>query len=109
MKATNSAGASLAYNKPILLLTDEFTTSAAEIFAAIFQDSSRGRSDIRVVHVRAGRRGRALLVSDAGPAGGNAWRPQLGCSGRRLIAVWEDERDGPPQIYSAVANASRIR
>jgi len=31
------------YTKPILLLTDEFTVSAAEIFAAIFQDSKRGR------------------------------------------------------------------
>jgi C-terminal processing protease CtpA/Prc len=41
--AVNSAGASIAYTKPILLLTDEFTTSAAEIFAAIFQDSSRGQ------------------------------------------------------------------
>lgn len=31
------------YTKPILLLTDEFTVSAAEIFAAIFQDSKRGQ------------------------------------------------------------------
>ena len=41
--ASSAAGASLAYNKPVLLLTDEFTTSAAEVFAAIFQDSSRGK------------------------------------------------------------------
>jgi C-terminal processing protease CtpA/Prc len=41
--ATSAAGASLAYSKPILLLTDEFTTSAGEVFAAIFQDSSRGK------------------------------------------------------------------
>ena len=39
---TDSRGNSIAYTKPILLLTDEFTTSAAEIFAAIFQDSQRG-------------------------------------------------------------------
>jgi len=40
--ATDSLGNSIAYTKPILLLTDEFTTSAAEIFASIFQDSQRG-------------------------------------------------------------------
>ena len=40
--ATDSKGNSSAYTKPILLLTDEFTTSAAEIFASIFQDSQRG-------------------------------------------------------------------
>jgi len=40
--ATDSKGKSIAYTKPILLLTDEFTTSAAEVFSAIFQDSKRG-------------------------------------------------------------------
>jgi C-terminal processing protease CtpA/Prc len=32
----------IAYSKPIMLLTDEFSVSAAEIFAALFQDSKRG-------------------------------------------------------------------
>jgi C-terminal processing protease CtpA/Prc len=40
--ATDARGNSIAYSKPILLLTDEFSTSAAEIFASIFQDSQRG-------------------------------------------------------------------
>jgi hypothetical protein len=40
--ATNSAGNPVVYTKPTLLLTDEFTTSAAEVFAALFQDSKRG-------------------------------------------------------------------
>ena len=40
--ATDANGNSVAYTNPILLLTDEFTTSAAEIFSAIFQDSQRG-------------------------------------------------------------------
>ena len=35
-------GKVLAYAKPILLLTDEFSVSSAEIFAALFQDSKRG-------------------------------------------------------------------
>jgi Periplasmic protease len=39
---TDSKGNNIAYNKPLLLLTDEFTTSAAEIFAAVIQDSQRG-------------------------------------------------------------------
>jgi hypothetical protein len=40
--ATDSKGNSIAYTKPVLLLTDEFSTSAAELFSAIFQDSQRG-------------------------------------------------------------------
>jgi C-terminal processing protease CtpA/Prc len=40
--ATDAKGNSTAYTNPILLLTDEFTTSAAEIFSAVFQDSQRG-------------------------------------------------------------------
>jgi len=37
--ARDRAGALLAYDKPILLLTDEFSTSAADNFAAVLQDS----------------------------------------------------------------------
>jgi C-terminal processing protease CtpA/Prc len=40
--ATDSKGNSIAYTKQILLLTDEFSTSAAELFSAKFQDSQRG-------------------------------------------------------------------
>jgi C-terminal processing protease CtpA/Prc len=40
--ATDAKGNSIAYTKPLLLLTDEFTTSAAEILASEFQDSQRG-------------------------------------------------------------------
>lgn len=32
-----------AYTKPILLLTDEFSASAADSFAAVFQDNGRGK------------------------------------------------------------------
>jgi hypothetical protein len=35
--------APVAYSKPILLLTDEFSASAAESFAAQFQDNKRGK------------------------------------------------------------------
>lgn len=37
--ARDSAGALLAYDKPLLLLTDEFTTSAGDSFAAMLQDA----------------------------------------------------------------------
>ena len=39
---TDARGNNIAYDKPLLLLTDEFTTSAAEVFAAVIQDSQRG-------------------------------------------------------------------
>ena len=36
-------GALLAYTKPILVLQDEFTASAGEMFAALIQDNKRGK------------------------------------------------------------------
>lgn len=41
--ARDRAGILLAYTKPVLLLADEFTASASEIFAALFQDNKRGK------------------------------------------------------------------
>ncbi len=41
--ATDRTGASLAYDKPILLLTDEFSVSAADSFAAVLQDSGAAK------------------------------------------------------------------
>jgi hypothetical protein len=75
-----------------------------------FQDASSGQNDIRIVRMRRdGRRGRARRVDDAGRRGGNAWRPQVACARGRVIAAWEDERDGPAQIYVARARVRRIR
>jgi hypothetical protein len=75
-----------------------------------FQDASRGQNDIRLVHLRGGtQRGPVRRVDDAGDRGGNAWRPRLGCWGDRVVAAWEDERDGPPQVYAAVSTAGRLR
>jgi hypothetical protein len=75
-----------------------------------FQDSSTGRGVIRAVTVRGGslKRGRTRLISDAGARGRNAWRPQLACSGGRAVAVWEDERDGPPRLYWSFGSARRL-
>jgi hypothetical protein len=70
-----------------------------------FQDSSAGRSVVRVVGTR---RRRARLVSDAGARGGNSWRPRIACSGGRVLAVWEDERDGPPRLYFSTGAARTL-
>ena len=39
----NRSGRATAYTKPVLLLTDEFTASAGDLFSALFQDNRRGR------------------------------------------------------------------
>ncbi len=39
---TDSRGNVVAYSKPIMLLVDEMSASAAEVFAATFQDNARG-------------------------------------------------------------------
>ena len=76
----------------------------------VFQDASRGQNDIRAVLMRRGtRRGKARRVDDAGSRGGNAWRPRLGCSGGDALVLWEDERDGPAQIYFARGRLGRLR
>lgn len=80
------------------------TTSKGALVA--FQDASRGRSEIRVVSAAGGR---ARVISDAGARGGNAWRPRLGCWGKRVVALWEDERDGPPRLYYSYGAARRLR
>jgi len=41
LPATDSKGNNLAYTKPILVLVDNFTASAAEIFAMFLQDTKR--------------------------------------------------------------------
>jgi len=40
--ATDRTGKVTGYSKPIMVVTDEMSASAAEVFAAIFQDNKRG-------------------------------------------------------------------
>ena len=56
-------------------------------------------------------RARAIArVDDKGAAGSNAWRPDLApVTGGRVLAAWEDERDGPSQIFYAAARSRAIR
>jgi hypothetical protein len=42
MPATDAQGNVLAYNKPLIVLVDDFTISAGDIFAAMLQDNRRG-------------------------------------------------------------------
>jgi Peptidase family S41 len=40
----DASGKQAVYTKPILLLTDEFSASAADLFASMFQDAKRGKN-----------------------------------------------------------------
>jgi len=42
VSAMDTNGQVIAYNKPVMLLADEISASAAEFFAAVFQDNQRG-------------------------------------------------------------------
>ena len=44
-----------------------------------------------------------------GPLAGDAWRPRLACTKKRVVAVYETERDGPDQVYVTRAPARRLR
>ena len=40
--AKDQAGRTIAYEKPLIVLTDEFSSSAADVFPAMIQDNARG-------------------------------------------------------------------
>jgi hypothetical protein len=42
VSAMDKSGQVIAYNKPVMLLADEMSASAADFFAAVFQDNQRG-------------------------------------------------------------------
>jgi len=60
-----------------------------------WQDMARGTGEIRLA--RRGSPVRRMLVARS--RRGNAWRPALAVSGSRAIVAWEDDRDGPSQVY----------
>ena len=77
-----------------------------------WQDASRGVNDIRMRRVTAAGKvsGRAVRVDDGGSRAANAWRPDLvAVRGGRLVVAWEDERDGPTQVFAAGVRASSVR
>ncbi len=75
---------------------------------AAWQDHLRGPGDIVAARLRGSRWGRPVRVDDTGRAGWNQWRPALASTGSTVVAAWEDERDGPAQVFAARARASRI-
>lgn len=90
----------------------QLSTFAPDICGKLvaFQDASKGQSDIRAaVFIGGGAATGAFRVDDAGTRGGNAWRPRLACSTKTVLAAWEDERDGPAQIYFARSKLSKLR
>jgi hypothetical protein len=71
---------------------------------------ARGAADIYIARVPRGQgAGRAVRVDDTGSRGWNQWRPALTMARGRVLAAWEDERDGPAQIYFSRARPRRIR
>ena len=77
--------------------------------AVAWQDHRRGHGDVVMRRVRTGGRlGRAVRVDDSGRAGWNQWRPELAAAGRLLVAAWEDERDGPANVFFARAPMIRL-
>lgn len=75
-----------------------------------FQDHADGPGDVRITRLTPGRTARRpVRVDDTGRAGTNQWRPAVAVTRRRVIVAWEDERDGPSQIYLTRAAPSRVR
>jgi hypothetical protein len=46
--------------------------------------------------------GRLRRVDDAGARDVNSWRPAIARSARRVVVAWEDDRDGPSNIFRRV-------
>jgi predicted amidohydrolase len=96
--------------RPVSTFAPSICASRGDDAIVAYQDASRGQNDVYAVHLRGGtKRGAPRRVDDAGDRGGNAWRPRLGCWGNRVIAAWEDERDGPAQVYAATSSVRRLR
>ncbi|HEY2636027.1 MAG TPA: hypothetical protein VGI54_01450, partial [Solirubrobacteraceae bacterium] len=75
-------------------------------FAVAWQDMAAGPG--RILLTRVDRRGRPrgrrrIRVDDGGRAPWDAWRPALAARpGGGLLAAWEDERDGPGNVFFAI-------
>jgi hypothetical protein len=74
-----------------------------------WQDHARGPGEVYAARVLGGRPTRRAPVGDGGAPAANQWRPALAVSGGSVVAAWEDERDGPDQIFYARAPLGRIR
>jgi hypothetical protein len=71
-----------------------FAPAAAGHYVA-WQEMARGTGEIWLA--RLGSKVRRVRVAAA--RRGNRWRPALALSRSRAVVAWEDDRDGPSQIY----------
>lgn len=81
---------------------------AGERSFAVWQDDRAGNNDILFAALDDARGGVAIReerVDDTGDGPSNQYRPHLAVAGdgnaARCVVVWEDDRDGRMQIYSA--------
>jgi hypothetical protein len=68
--------------------------SNAATYAA-WQDMARGTGAIWLARLGSPVRRKVVVRARRG----SAWRPALAVEGRQAVVAWEDDRDGPPQIY----------
>jgi hypothetical protein len=115
--AARPGGANHRVDRPSPLQSMAFAPAiaadgASHAFVA-WQDMAAGPGRILLTRIdasgaTAGKR--RVRVDDGGTRGANAWRPALATvSGGRVLAAWEDERDGPAQIFFARARRSALR
>lgn len=76
--------------------------------AVAWQSHGRGHPDVHAAVIRSGRRGRVRRVDDTRLEGSAQHRPAVAVTDRRIVVAWEDDRDGPAQIYVARAAPSRM-
>ncbi len=69
-----------------------------------WQDHARGWGAIAFRRLLpGGRAGRVRRIDDRGARAGGRWRPALALAGGTVLAAWEDDRDGPRQVFAARA------
>ncbi|MFL5844825.1 MAG: hypothetical protein ACJ762_09040 [Solirubrobacteraceae bacterium] len=79
--------------------------AAGRTAVVAWQDHRDGTGDIYAARVSGASAGKPVRVDDTGTKGWNQWRPAVTVSGRFVIAAWEDERDGPAQVFFSRAPA----
>jgi len=90
--ATDTKGVNIAYTKPMILLVDEFTTSAADIFAAVFQDAGRG----------------PLVGYRTSGAGGSVGQVPAGTYGEAFTTITQSLVIRPKAVSTAEFPATRL-
>jgi Carbon-nitrogen hydrolase len=92
-------GAAGSYSKQVdgggTRSVNAFSPAVAAGYVA-WQDMARGTGAIWLARLSSPVRRKVVAQARRG----NAWRPALAVVGKRAVVAWEDDRDGPPQIYA---------